>query len=135
VSANDLELVRTLYDRWSKGDFATTDMFDPAIEFARIGSTVVGGEGGPGRWHGIEQLWPAISAWLRNWTELHVSADEIVDLGDRVLVLSRQRARGRASSAPVEHELAELFTVRDGRVVVWESYWDRAEGLSAAGLT
>ena len=60
---------------------------------------------------------------------LHSHVDD-----DRVLVLDRQTARGRSSSVTVEHELGWLFTLRDGRIVRFAGYWDRAQAMRAAGL-
>ena len=60
---------------------------------------------------------------------------DVIDLGeDRVLVLSRQTARGKTSGLPFEHELGDLFTLSDGKVLRYASYWDRADTFKAAGL-
>jgi hypothetical protein len=80
-------------------------------------------------------MWAAIWDWLRSWEAVHAEVDCFADRGDRVLVLTRQTGRGRRSDVPLDKELADFFTVRDGRIVRWESYWDRAEALKAAGLT
>jgi ketosteroid isomerase-like protein len=62
-------------------------------------------------------------------------ADRIIELGDdRVLVLERQIGRGKTSGVVVEHEHGWLFTLRDGKIVRWLGYWDRAEAIEAAGL-
>lgn len=67
--------------------------------------------------------------------DLHIEAERIIDLGgDRVLVLTRQTARGKTSGLHFEHELGDLFTLRGGKVLRYASYWDRAEALEAAGL-
>jgi ketosteroid isomerase-like protein len=51
-----------------------------------------------------------------------------------VLVLSRHTARGAQSGVPIEHEIRDLFTPRDGKIVRFDSYWDRAEALETAGV-
>ena len=65
-------------------------------------------------------------------------ADRIIELGDdRVLVLERQIGRGKTSGVVVEHEHGWLFTLRDGKLVRWLGYWDRAEShrsRQAAGV-
>ncbi|TMK40491.1 MAG: nuclear transport factor 2 family protein [Actinobacteria bacterium] len=134
MSREAVELLRGLYERWSEGDFSTVDVFDPQVEFARIGPEVVPGQGGPGRWRGREEMWRAIVEWLRLWDEFHVEAEDFIDLGERVLVLSRQTARGKLSSTPVEKELGEVFTLRERRIVCWEAYWDRDDARRAVGL-
>jgi uncharacterized protein len=134
MSQENVELVRGLYARWSDGDFSTRDAFDPGVEFARIGGEVVSGPGGPGRWYGLDEMWRAVAEWLSLWEEFHVAAEDFIEVDDHVVVLSRQTARGKLSGTPVERQLAEVFTLRNGRIVRWEAYWDRTEALKAVGL-
>jgi len=131
VSQEDVETLRGLFDRWGRGDFTTREAFDPEVEFARVGTVVVGG---PGRWRGADEMWRVVVDWLRDWEEVRFEAEEFLDLGDRVLVLVRQIGRGTRSGLPLETEQADLFTLRDGKIVQWESYWNRAEAMRATGL-
>jgi ketosteroid isomerase-like protein len=48
--------------------------------------------------------------------------------------MSRQHGRGASSGAVAELELAQIATVRDGRVVRIDNYLDRKKALRAAGL-
>ena len=89
-----------------------------------------------GRWLGLDELSTALREYLRAFSDLRIEAERIIDLsGDRVLVLSRQTARGKQSGVPIEHELGDLFTLRDGKIVRYDSYWNRADALEAAGLS
>lgn len=128
-----MELVRSLYARWAKGDLGGWDAVDSEIEFARIGPT---GTGLDGEFRGVEALGTALAEWLESWTEITVQAERIVDLEDgRVLVLSHQTGRGRGSGTPLDLRMADIWTVRDGRLVRWETYWNRDDALEAAGLS
>jgi ketosteroid isomerase-like protein len=69
------------------------------------------------------------------WEELQIVADEFRDLGDRVLVLGRLKGRGKASGAPVDQPFAGINDFRDDRIWRIRAYFDRAEGLRAAGLS
>ena len=62
--------------------------------------------------------------------------EEFIDAGDdQVLVFSREGGRGRASGAEVQtHPTAHLWTIRDGKAVRMQSYWERSDALEAAGL-
>ena len=62
--------------------------------------------------------------------------EEFIDAGDdQVLVFSREGGRGRGSGAEVQTQpTAHLWTLRDGRVIRMESYWERSDALEAAGL-
>lgn len=133
MSQQNVEIVRSLYEHWARGDYAFADLYDPEVEFSRIGAE---GGGVEGRWRGLEDGWAGTLEYLRAFADLHTEAERILDLGDdRVLVFSRQTARGKLSGAPIEHELGDLITLHDGKVVRCEFYWDRAESLKAAGLS
>ena len=74
--------------------------------------------------------------YLHAFSDLRIEAEEIIDLDDdSVLVLSRHTAQGKLSGAPIDHQLGDLFTLRAGKVVRYDCYWDRAEAIKAAGLS
>jgi ketosteroid isomerase-like protein len=128
-----VEVVRKLYEFWQTRDAeAGAKLVDPDIEFVRIGEALgdLAGE-----WRGSDAMWRAIFQWLQAWDELTVTAERFIELDDgRVLVLDRQVGRGRSSSATLEHDLATIFTVRDGRLTRLVAYWDRADALRDAGI-
>ncbi len=69
------------------------------------------------------------------WEEFSIRAEKFVELGDRVLVLTRERGRGRASGIEVQSRpTAHLWTLQDGRVSRFQVFWDREEGLREAGV-
>jgi ketosteroid isomerase-like protein len=63
--------------------------------------------------------------------------EEFIDAGpDQVLVFSREGGRGKGSGAEVVTQpTAHLWTIRDGKAIRMQSYWERAEALEAAGLS
>ena len=133
MSRENVEIVRSLYALWSRGDYmGTADFFDPQVEFARIGAEGVGGEG---EWRGQERMWTVTAEYFRAYEDVRNELEEIVDLGDRVLTLSRQYARGKSSGIPIEQPLGEIFTLKEGKVVRLESYWERLKAVEAAGLS
>ena len=69
------------------------------------------------------------------WEEFTVRAERFLDLGERVLVLTRERGRGRLSGIEVQSQpTAHLWTLRNGEVVRFQVFWNREEGLVAAGV-
>ena len=132
MSQENVEILRRLYERWATGDFPA-EFFDPEVEHSRIGAQTPDMEG---RWHGLDEFSTAVREYLQSLSDLRIEAERIIDLGqDRVLVLSRHTARGKQSGVPIEHELGDLFTLRDGKIVRYCSYWNRAVALEAAGLS
>jgi ketosteroid isomerase-like protein len=72
-------------------------------------------------------------AWLEHWETWETAAEDFVDLGDRVLVLSRSRGRS-TSGLEVNEETAELHELRDERITRTLSFPTRAEALKLLGL-
>jgi ketosteroid isomerase-like protein len=132
MSQENVEILRRLYEQWAIGDLSSADFFDPGVEYSRIGAVTPDMEG---RWRGLDELSTAMLEYLRPFSDLRIEAERIIDLsGDRVLVLTRHTARGKQSGVPIEHEAGDLFTLRDGKIVRYDAYWNRADALEAAGL-
>src|SRR5215216_5035913 len=69
------------------------------------------------------------------WAEHKSEPEEFRVLDDdRVLVLSVERFEGRDGMA-IDAPAAAIFTVRDGKIVEWQAFWDRRSGIEAAGLS
>ena len=132
MSQANVEVVRAMYEHWARGDFPAS-FYDPEVEHSRIGAQTPDMEG---EFRGLEELSRAMREYLHPFSDLRIEAEEIIDLGDdRVLVLSRQTAVGKLSGAPINHELGDLFTLRAGKIVRYDSYWDRAEAMKTVGLS
>jgi ketosteroid isomerase-like protein len=106
-------------------------VFDPEVEFVRIGAD---GLGLVGEWRGLDALTAAMATWMREWTDVRFQAQEFIEVGDRVLVLARESGIGKHSGARLDHLEASVFELRDGRIVRWEAYWDPAEAMSSLGI-
>jgi ketosteroid isomerase-like protein len=87
-----------------------------------------------GRGRGREAT-KALWAEIMGTFEWHFEADELIDAGDAVVLVSRQIARGRESGAEVTNDVVMVFEFRDGRVTSVDAYRTRAEALEAAGLS
>jgi ketosteroid isomerase-like protein len=72
------------------------------------------------------------------WSNVHAEVEECREIdSERVLVLERRGARGKASGMELGQLRtggAVLFHVRDGRVARLVFYWDRARALADLGL-
>ena len=60
--------------------------------------------------------------------------EEIVDLGDRLLVRLHWHALGSHSGIEADLRVSEIATIRDGRVILSEFFLDHHEALKAVGL-
>jgi len=53
---------------------------------------------------------------LEIWEVLEISPKELIEEGDRVLVITHVQSRGRGSGVPMEAEGAGIWTVANGRL-------------------
>jgi ketosteroid isomerase-like protein len=129
VSSN-LDLVRSIYDGWGRGDFSAVEWADPQIEFAFADGPE------PGNWTGLGAMSSRYGDWLRGWKDFRAQPEEYIVVDDhRVLVLVVNSAYGRSSGLEVEQRsVANFFEIRDGRVVRLAIYWDRDHALTELGL-
>ena len=81
---------------------------------------------------GVLSQWSDMREALDGFT---VEVERFFDAGDQVVVFVRSKGTGRASGIPVSREIAQVVTVRDGRVAKIVGYVDREEALEAAGLS
>ena len=128
------ELVRRLIDAHNHGADVVLDAYDRLLdrdfEFAPM---TVGAIGTPGVTYrgrdGIERYYRE-RAEAFEAGEVHIRSLE--PAGDAVIVNARSTARGRASGAAVEEDIALVYWLRDGRIVRGQAFRSREEALEAA---
>jgi ketosteroid isomerase-like protein len=64
-----------------------------------------------------------------------VETTELIDLGDRFVLLGSVRTRGSGSGVRLTQSFAWVTTLEKGKVSHQYEYLDHAEALEAAGLT
>jgi hypothetical protein len=128
MSAN-LDLVRSIYADWERGDFRRVDWADPEIEMTRPDIL----EGGVLK--GLASTAEAWRTWLSSWENYRAEASEYRVIDDeRVLVLGRMTGRGRLSGASGERETANVFHLRNGKVTKLVMYGPHERALADLGL-
>ena len=82
---------------------------------------------------GVRAYW---RRWFDAWSDLEFDVQDIRDAGDDVIVLiSNQRQRGRHSGIWTElPPYAQVFTLRDQKLVRWQTFPDQASALESVGL-
>lgn len=124
--ATDLERLQALYGEWARGDYSRGDIFDRAM----VGETI--GMGDPIRFQSYEEFVAAMREWLSAWERpLTIEAEELIESGDRILVLIHWSGRGKGSGAEIEGRGAHLWTFRDGLAVRFDTYRDRDQARAA----
>ena len=73
--------------------------------------------------------------WRGSWEALRVEPRELIDLGDRLLLLASMTARGRGSGVSISQNIAILQTLDSaGKIIREQRFFDHAEALKAVGL-
>ena len=126
MSEENVEIVRRVYDGWSRGDFSAGEYFDPEIDFELVDWPH------PARSRGVEEMARTWQATLRAWDDFRAVADEFIDFGHNVLVLNSIRGRGKGSGAEVSALTATVWTLEAGKVVRLALYWDIDRAREAA---
>ncbi len=67
--------------------------------------------------------------------EVYVKPVELIDAGERTVVLANVPMRAQASGIRLTEAFALVSTFEDGRVIRTQEYYDYAEALEAAGLS
>ena len=131
MSAN-LDLVRSIYANWGRRDYSRADWADPDVEFV-----VVGGPA-PGTWTGLAGMWQGwrevLSPW-EDWRAEHVNLRELDDT--RVFAVMRFAGRGKGSGleiGDVGGAGANLFHIREHRVIRLVAYWELDRALADLGV-
>jgi ketosteroid isomerase-like protein len=137
MSEEHIEVVRAVYERYSRGDFqASVDLLDPYAVLVLPEAADWGPETPEA---GVYVGADAIGTYTRDyllkpWADFTMEAEELVAAGDTVLVRVRQSGRGRTSGAPAELRYFTLWSFRGRMVIRIESFRDRGKALEAAGL-
>jgi hypothetical protein len=66
--------------------------------------------------------------------ENHLKPVELIDLGDRIVLLADGSMRARVSGVPLTETFALVSILTDGRPLRLQEYYDHGEALQAVGL-
>jgi ketosteroid isomerase-like protein len=85
-------------------------------------------------YHGPDGFRRGLETWLDAWSVFRADLVELVDLGNRVLLLHEYWGTGARSGMEVRQRNAQLYSFERGWVTEMRDYWDWAEALEAVGL-
>lgn len=127
MSQEDLQVVKAFFDAYNARDSEAVDeMLHPEAEITTLSTRA----GMPDHWRKgttsqyFEQLDQA-------WTNLRAEVQDYRDLGERVVALGVLRGAGMSSHIEVARDFATVFAIRNGRILVLDTYDNWADGLEA----
>ena len=130
MSQENVEIVRRAHEVWNAGDMdALRELYDPGIIWR-------GPEGWPesGPYAGREAVMRQVNQMRDTWdTDSFQLISDFIDVGDRVAVRFIWEGAGNGPDSNIE--ATGIYTVRKGRIVAIEFFWDHAEALEILGLS
>ena len=128
MSRENMEVVRSMYDAFSRGDFEAAGAhihpdaeLRPALEPLEYPAVIRGR--------------PAITEFLQSlglWDSRKVEFEEIIEMDQRLLAVERWRVSGR-HRIELDFRIVDVYTFRDGLIVRADGFRDKAEAFAAAG--
>ena len=85
--------------------------------------------------HGVEATERAVVTWLSAWEDYSMEVVELVEAGERVLGVFRQRGRAKAGGPEVDLTSACAFSLRASKIVRMEVFGTKQQALEAVGLS
>jgi ketosteroid isomerase-like protein len=146
MSQKDADTVRRLLGPFEQGDIVPL-FRDEAISASLTAASApfftadfecvfVRDDVGRTAYRGLDGLRAGWLDWLSPWESYRAGVEDVIDAHEgRVLVLTRDYARPKGTDAELYFSGATVWTVRDGKIARIEFYWNRADGLAAAGMT
>jgi uncharacterized protein len=127
MAATNLDLVRSLYDAFARGDQEfIADAFDPEVEFHQTEQLPWGGhyKGYP---EGVQPFFTRLKSHVNS----RVEVERIWEAGDAVVVVGRTRGQVRASGKQFDLSAVVIWRIRNGKVISFEPFIDTPAMLEA----
>src|ERR1044071_7919530 len=74
--SENLDLVRSIFADWERGDFGSVEWADPQIEYEIADGPV------PGSWRGLAEMAEGWRGFLNAWEDFRFTSDEYRELDD-----------------------------------------------------
>jgi uncharacterized protein len=131
MSQENVEVVREAFEAFDRDDWdAFLGSLDSEVEWITTGQ-FVGGQLYRGH-AGVRQF---VDTLRGEFDEFRAQPENFAAARDVVVVDARVTGIGKQSRAPVEVRFTVVASIRDGKVVRFRNFLERAEALEAAGLS
>ena len=129
MSQENVEIVKAAVKAWNASDMdAFREMYDPDVVLRAVEDWPE-----PGPYVGRDAVMGLFVQAREAWDSEAVEPISFIDAGDRVVLRYIWRAVGHGPDVDMEQTI--VYTLRKGRVVYQEYFWDYAEALEAVGLS
>ena len=117
------------YAAFNRGDMtAALEPLDAQVEWTEPAEFPRGGT-----YHGRDGVKQYLTQSRAAWGEVNSEAERFIIVGKRIVVFVHARVRPKGSDKWQDVSLADVYTVRNGRVVEMQAFADRQEALRWVG--
>ena len=134
MSQSNVEVVRRLYDAAARrDDVIPFELYAEDIlwDISNSGRALLAMKPVYQGHEGVRQYWRETTS---AFGEIDFEVKELIDAGDQVLAVIREREVGRASGVPVETTHLAVLTLSGGKVIQVQMFDDPQQAREAAGL-
>jgi ketosteroid isomerase-like protein len=135
-----IEEVRTELNFGAGTTLEGREMIDLIEELLRVRAdpefetVMVPQDGPPLVYDGIEGFREALTDWLTPWEEFRFEVEELIPVGDMLMLLVRQTGTTKHGGVEVTTDSATVWWAPEGRIRRASFYIDRRDAWKAAGL-
>jgi ketosteroid isomerase-like protein len=130
MSQENVEIVRSAFEDFGQGDIASLlAKVDPGIVIVQpreLGGTTQRGHVG---------VLEAFDFWPQQWDNFEATVTRTVDVGEHVVVNTRNTGRSRETGMDLSADFWFVMTLRDGKITSWLIFVNEDEALEAVGLS
>ena len=130
MSQENVDNLRAFWKRWNTDEAPDMSLLDPEVTYEdtilpdHVGETYRGPEG----------VARAVARWFEPFAEITISLERIVGEGDCLVSIHRVRTKAKHTGIVFESPLAYVYTLREGKVIHFKSFWDTQQALKAVGM-
>jgi ketosteroid isomerase-like protein len=122
--------LRGAYAAFNRGDIdAAVKPFDPQIEWSEPAEFP-----GGGACHGRDEVKRYLAQSRAPWAEGSSEPEQFIPSGNRIVVFVHARFRTKGSNEWKDVRLADVYTIRDGKIVEMQAFANRQDALRWAGV-
>ena len=134
MSQENVEVVRRSFDLYMSGELDPwLEMIDPNIGWD-ISTHPLPDVPNLGRGRDA-LLTDMLATYLAGWNDYSAEVKELIDAGDKVIMVLHETAKMGETNVPLDRDLVQVWTVRDGRLSFLRVFPTKAEALDATGLS
>jgi uncharacterized protein len=131
VSRENVEVVRLGLLAFNSGDIEQVIAM-AAGDFEAVVPPELSAE--PDTYRGHEGLRRYFESFEDVMEEIHFEPERFIDAGEEVVTVVRLTARGRSTAISVEQRIAQIWSLREGKVARVRTFATLERALAAAGI-